>query len=38
MNIVGHFIVDQSSVTEGTGLKRTVYLNNRKPEDVFLFS
>lgn len=35
MNIVGHFIVDQSSVTEGTGLKRTIYLNNRKPEDVF---
>ena len=35
MNIIGHFIVDQSSVTEGAGLKRTIYLNNRKPEDIF---
>ena len=35
MNIVGHFIVDQSSMTEGAGLKRTIYLNNRKPEDIF---
>lgn len=35
MNIIGQFIVDQTSVTEGAGLKRTIYLNNRKAEEIF---
>lgn len=35
MNIIGQFIVDQTSITEGPGLKRTIYLNNRKAEEIF---